>query len=507
VLVLERGRRWSVGEYPRQPGDAWRYDNDNPAEHNGWMDFQMFRHMSVVAGAGVGGGSLIYANIHVEAKKDLFETGWPPQITLEELQPYYDKVTYMMQLQQVPKNQWPERTRIMHSAAIKTGYGDRFRQLDLAVSFSEDWNYDLEDPYNSSHSKKFTNVHGVEQGTCIHCGNCDIGCEVHAKNTLDLNYIPTAEKHGAEVRPLHLVRTIEPMDGGYRVRYDRIAGANLEPGSVTGRIVILAAGSMGSTELLLRQRDEHKTLRELGGMVGKGWSSNADFLTPAFHFDRFVNPMRGPTITSAIDFLGERNLNGDHFFIEDGGFPNVLRNYIESEDEFAATHLVWRSLLNTLRRGLRDHNVNNVKSPLDHAMPWFAQGRDYGDGVMRLKREYALFGKRKLDLKWDIGRSERVIEAIIAMHKKLARSLGGIPAEPLFWTLDRYLVTPHPLGGANMGTRRANGVVNHKGEVFAYKNLYVADGAIIPEAIGANPSKTIAALAERIAALIIAEGR
>ena len=112
-----------------------------------------------------------------------------------------------------------------------------------------------------------------------------------------------------------------------------------------------------------------------------------------------------------------------------------------------------------------------------------------------------------LHLDWDIEKSTRAIEAVVRTHERFARSTGGMPLVPLTWTLTKDLVTPHPLGGANMGTSAQNGVVDHKGEVFGYRNLYVADGAIVPEAMGLNPSKTIAALAERIAALIAAEGR
>ena len=131
----------------------------------------------------------------------------------------------------------------VEEAANAIGRGDRFERLELAVSFCPDWKYDQPDPFNFAKSRRFVNQHGVEQGTCIHLGNCDIGCDVDAKNTLDKNYIPWAEKHGAQVRPLHQVTNIEPLSGGYRVSFDQLkAGARL-PGSVTSRIVILAAGS------------------------------------------------------------------------------------------------------------------------------------------------------------------------------------------------------------------------------------------------------------------------
>ena len=501
VLILERGRRWQVEDYPRQPNDAWTWDHKHPELRNGWLDFRVFPHMVVAQGAGVGGGSLVYANVQVEAKADLFEHGWPPEITYTELKPFYAKVSDMLQVSQVPPNQWPERTRLMKDAADKTGFGDRFQLLDLAVSFDENWSYDLEDPHNVKHSKQFTNRQGQEQGTCVHLGNCDIGCEVKAKNTLDLNYIPLAEQHQAEVRPLHLVRSIRPMADGYQVRFDRLDGQRLRPGSVTARIVILAAGSLGSTELLLRCRYQYKTLPKVSRFLGRNWSSNGDFLTPAFHLDRAVSPTRGPTITSAIDFLGDRQLNNFHFFIEDGGFPELLDSLLAHQPVQQVSGRRARMFQQTINHVLRQPDL------VAHLMPWFAQGRDAADGRLYLRRKWWIFGPRQLHLNWDVRRSEQTINAIVDMHTRLARATAGQPFVPPYWTVSRDLITPHPLGGCNMGSTERNGVVDHKGEVFGYRNLYVADAAIIPEAIGANPSKTVAALAERIAKLIVDEGR
>jgi cholesterol oxidase len=136
----------------------------------------------------------------------------------------------------------------------------------------------------------------------------------------------------------------------------------------------------------------------------------------------------------------------------------------------------------------------------EHVMPWFAQGRDAGDGTLSLRN-----GRLALD--WDVAKSERVIDAIVDTHEDLARATRGLPLVPFTWTWLKDLITPHPLGGANMGRTPADGVVDHTGEVFGYRNLFVADGAIVPEALGLNPSKTIAALAERIASLIVQDGR
>jgi cholesterol oxidase len=260
----------------------------------------------------------------------------------------------------------------------------------------------------------------------------------------------------------------------------------------------LAAGSLGSTELLLRCRDEHRTLPNISRRLGHNWSSNGDFLTPAFYPGRTISPSRGPTITSAIDFL-DGAVGGHRFFIEDGGFPDVVSLWLGAAKKGWSWRAPQRALVKLLRQG--------IEHPLAQIMPWFAQGRDAANGRLRMRKRWWLFGSRHVSLDWDIRASRPTVEAIVTMHEELANATGGVPLVPPTWTLAKYLITPHPLGGCNMGSAPDDGVVDHKGEVFGYRNLFVADGAIVPEAIGANPSKTIAALSERIAKLIVDDNR
>jgi cholesterol oxidase len=493
VLVLERGRRWDVHTFPRAANDPWMFDAAAPQLRNGWFDFRVFPHMTVLAGAGVGGGSLVYANISIEAKKDTFDAGWPPEITYAELQPHYTRAGEMLNVKPVPQTQWPNRTKLMKEAAENIDAGDRFRPLDLAVSFDPDWTYEQQNPHSPARSKTFTNAQGQTQGTCVHLGNCDIGCDVRARNTLDFNYLAVAEKRGAEIRPLHQVTAIAPEAGGYRVSYNRIESPNLIPGSATARLVIVAAGSLGSTELLLRCRDQHTTLPAVSARLGIGWSSNGDFLTPAIHPFRAVNPSRGPTITSAIDFL-DHGADGQDVFIEDGGFPDLLGGFLRSWTADGSDDARVLAVIETIRPLLTANNLT------DHVMPWFAQARDAADGRLTLQ-------DGKLALEWDVAASTPTMEAVVHMHQRLARATAGMALTPLTWTIAHDLITPHPLGGCNMGRTAADGVVGHNGEVFGCRNLYVADGSIVPKAIGLNPSRTIAALAERIAASIVADGR
>lgn len=493
VCVLERGRRWNRKEYPRGPNDAWWWSHEDPEKNNGFIDIRWYDDMAVAQGCGVGGGSLIYANVFIESKPFLFEDGWPPEITYKSLKPYYDLTGEMLNVQTIPDNQLTQRYKLMKTAADAAGYGERHYKVPLAVSFSDKWHYGLEDPFNDKHSKSYVNAQGQQQGTCVHCGNCDLGCQVGAKNTLDLNYLPLAEKHGAQIRPLHLVRKISPIDNGYRVDFEAIDAdeENLIPGHINARKVIVAAGTMGTNELMLKCRDEFGSLPNLSNQLGVGWSANGDFLTPAYYEGREISPSRGPTISSAIDFL-DGSFEGQRFFVEDGGFPDLLGNVISD--------ISIGNKFGLLVAGLQQ--AANDRNPLSCIMPWFGQAVDAADGHLHLSRSWLPPFKKEMKLDWNIEASEAAINALKHMHEKLSAATDGKPMVSPSWSLMKDLITPHPLGGCRMGTNIENGVVDHKGEVFGYPGLFVADGSIIPKAIGLNPSRTIAALAERIAALM-----
>jgi cholesterol oxidase len=492
VLILERGQRWE--KFPRDLNDSWRFNHEYPERDNGWLDMRQLRKVVVAQGAGVGGGSLIYANVSVKPKPEIFDQGWPAEITYDELDPYLDRVGAMLNVQTVPPNQYPPHRELIHDAANALGYGDRFRPVPLAVTFNPNFSYQATDPFNDDKSIKFINPHGVEQGTCVHCGNCDLGCQVKAKNTLDLNYIPEAEKHHAEVRPLHLVKYIQPENGGYRVYYDEIKDFQRIPGSEKASKVIVAAGTLNSTEILLRSRDQYKTLPNLSRILGYNWSTNADYISASFNHPRDIYPSRGPTITSVID-LFDGAVHGESFMIEDGGIPPFL-----SDLAAEAGKIRWlkkfRPLLTLMGRLAESHDE------FHNDMLWFAVGKDAADGQLFLGRRWYAPWQRILKLHWNISASKPVIDAIAETHRRLSKATEGSHRDPPGWTYLLNLVTAHPLGGSKIGNTAADGVVNHRGEVFGYPNLYVADGSIVPESVGLNPSRTIGALAERIVDLM-----
>jgi len=251
--------------------------------------------------------------------------------------------------------------------------------------------------------------------------------------------------------------------------------------------VILAAGSIGSTEILLRCRDQYGTLPRLSAHLGRGWSSNGDFLTPAIYKDRLVNASEGPTITGAIDFLDGSD-RGARYFVEDGGFPNLLEHYINQRLGSASV------LAAFAMRKLKKMQKGSLR---DHIMPWFGQAIDGADGKLYLGRSWLRPWRRRLKLDWNPDRSVLGVQGMADMHVKLTQATGGKALPPLAWKYLRTLITPHPLGGCNMAASAAGGVVDDQCRVFDHDGLYVMDGSAIPRPIGLNPSKTIAAVAER----------
>ncbi|HYH69424.1 MAG TPA: GMC family oxidoreductase [Urbifossiella sp.] len=498
VLVLERGRRWTKDQYPRKASDAWLYSHRRPEKHHGWLDVRLFPGMTVLAGAGVGGGSLCYSSVLLEADDASFGAGWPAEVTRAELAPHYATARRMLGARTIPEGQLTQRYKLMQRAAERTGDARRFSAMPLALTFDEEWNYDLPDAMSARHSKPVhDNGHGKRQGTCVHLGNCDIGCDVDAKNTLDLNYLAAAENAGAEIRPLHMVRRIEPVGNGYRVAFDRIENGKLVPGAVEADRVILAAGSLGSTELLLRCRDQYRTLPRVGRSLGQGWSPNANVLTPDIYPRAAdVRQSAGPTISAGMQFM-DGGPGSERFVLEDDGFPNLLLNALTAKLGSAWLNPLAWALRPFLRRGPGELN------PLARVAVWLGAGVDAGDGRLTLGRPTFAPWRTDLCLDWNVRKSRRVIDAILRAQGRLSRAGGGRLRVPLYWSLLRALVTVHPLGGCRMGSTAADGVVDHRGEVFGHPNLFVADGSVMPGPIGWNPSLTIAALAERGAGLML----
>jgi cholesterol oxidase len=458
----------------------------------GLLDYRAFRNIDVIQASGVGGGSLVYFNVHKRAKKEVFEQPqWPRGVTRETLDPFYDRAKAMLEAQPLsPPAGFPLPTRTRAMIAAGREAGGLPELLDICVYTGPE----RVNPYS-----------GIAQSPCVYCGNCMLGCHVHAKNTLDLNYLPLAEKSGAEVYSLHEVQRIEPFSSpkdSYKVTF-RHLGSPLEKqaelGSVIGRRVIIAAGTLGSTELLLKCRDVDRTLPNVSARLGERFSGNGDALIPlTIDTPQEIDDAWGPSITAGMDC----STDGDQIYLEDLGVPDPFFWYAQGGlPTPSKIHNVWRVLKEYLSRavGRWDEAVPAVEfrrlfeGGLVRSMLYLGMGADDADGEMRLSNG-------RIDIVWSKTSSRKMFDEMEKALKRISQAMNGkYRSSPLWdWPL-RKLLTAHPLGGCVMSESKAAGVVNEFGEVWDYPNLYVVDGSIIPTALAINPSATISALAERAA--------
>ena len=475
VAVVERGRRWPVGSFPRNRlrlGDGWLW-----ALNHGLYDADPLADILAVRAAGYGGGSLLYANVAMRPPGEVFTT-WPAPYTREALDPWYDLAAHMLNVLPIPVS--TPKAELMRRAAEQSGRADSFFRPNLAVTFSD---------VDAQHVPP-----GLPQRPCVLCGECDIGCNVGAKNTLDRTYLAVAEAHGLQVGTLTEAVLIARHGPGYRVRLREHPGRRQDGPArerdVYARYVFVCAGAIGSTELLLRCRDQHRTLPDLPGSLGQGYSGNGDFISFATRLPEPAEPAHGPTIaTASLIRTGETRERRAHWFmLQDGGFSNPAARLLTWLDTRA-----WPRLLSAGVMALWTRNrEGGLQNPARHSVALLAMGRDRADGVISLHGQ-----RHKLRVRWDTKRNDPLYAAEVRASAEVVRALGGRQLFSPTWTSLRQPVTVHNIGGCRMAEHPHQGVVNVDGEVFGHPGLYVLDGASLPGATGANPALTITAVAER----------
>jgi cholesterol oxidase len=479
VAVIERGRRYDHSPFPRNwnnPYDGWLWSSDQ-----GLFDVKLCQQMTVVQAAGLGGGSLIYANVQMRAPTAVFDHGWPRGYTRAALDPYYDLVAYMLDINPVTKSYVPTKSRVMEAAARSLGRSDQFCFPNIAVDFGAP---------GVEHPNKF----GVTQRGCTSCGECCIGCNFHAKNTLDLNYLAIAGTKGADVATVCEVFKIEPLATGYKVSFKDHANNGQET-EITARYCFVCAGALNSTELLLRCRDVYGTLSRLSPRLGANYSGNGDFLAFVFNTREPFNPSQGPTITTGVVY--DRTDAGfkNWFIFEEGGYPSEIGALLQLLNPhfglFRTLGLTTENALLNAAHALGG-NVGATDRTTDHAAVFLMMGRDLANGEIRLHPRTS-----ELSIKWDVPSNMALYEAERRLTIDFATAMGGNAAMNPLWRLFRIPVTVHSLGGCLMADTQEAGVTDADGEVYGYPGLFVLDGSILPSATGVNPAHTIAAVAER----------
>ena len=462
--------------------------------------------IDVLVGSGLGGTSLINANVIISAEEQAFSADtWPQEIVNAyesgELESYKNKVYDVLKPEVVPPEIHLNKTQHLTSTSEHLNDDTEFRMLDLAINLSR---YDDRN-----------NEYGVHQNLCKHCGDCVSGCNFGAKNTLDTNYLALAKQRGAKLFVQLKVNYVEKLaTGGYSIsglHYDE--SGNETSFNIKANTVFLAAGSLGSTGIL--KRTEIQGSMYFSSMLGERFSGNADLLQVNYNQLVPTNSLGfgtsepfstdylcGPTITSAA----VHNPNTEHqFLVEDAVIPKALIN----SAAFAAAIRAPELSVPKLRRTSRDLVGASEKGALNYSMVYLGIGHDNSDG------EVVLDSENNPKVSWAHIHDDPFSEAISADMRKHTEVFDGIvvPNPRSEWFGGNNFVTVHPLGGCPMGSSTSDGVVNHKGQVFKEKGnaihdgLYVCDGAVIPKSLGVNPMLTICIMAERIADLYIKENQ
>ncbi|MGW2631151.1 GMC oxidoreductase [Streptomyces chattanoogensis] len=522
VVLLERGKPYPPGGFPRGPADMARNFWDPSSGLHGLFDIWSFRGLEGVVSSGLGGGSLIYANVLLRKDERWFVhesplpgggyENWP--IGRADLDPHYDRVERMLGATPYPYTDTP-KTLAVEQAAARLGLA--VSRPPLAVSFGP---RSGAPPVRGAgiDEPPYGNLHDRPRSTCRLCGECDIGCNYGAKNTLDHTYLSAARHHHADIRTRCEVRGFEPRPGGgYDVGYvvhdpalegRRTATDRLPVHWISCRRLVLAAGTFGSTYLLLRNR---ASLPGISRALGTRFCGNGDLLGMVLHATAGAERSRGlrldgstgPVITSAVrvgDAHDDDGSSGRGFYIEDAGYPDFVAWLAESAQLPGGIRRILGFGLHRLRARLGGDPTSRISAQLAlllgpavfsaTSLPLLGMGRDVPDGRMRLRRG-------NLDVDWTTLTSRTYFDRVRSTMRDIAGALGGdFLDNPLWWWGNR-VITVHPLGGAPMGRHPGEGVCDDIGEVFGFPGLHVLDGSLLPGAVGANPSLTIAAVADR----------
>lgn len=499
VLVLERGKRYGAKDFPKTNWNIFKYLWLPAIRCFGIMGINFLDDLMVLNGSGVGGGSLVYASTHIEPGDAFYAAEeWAGLADWRaELAPHFQTANRMLGVRENPLF-WPADYRLQE-IAHELGQEETFKPTPVAIFFGAPGET-VPDPYFDGE--------GPERAGCVHCGGCMVGCRHNAKNTLDKNYLYFAEKNGAEVRPEANVLGIRPLFGPqpgaarYEIEYEKVTDwAFKRKYQVQARNVIVSAGVLGTVNLLLKCRDEAKTLPQLSERLGWMVRSNSEALMGVTAREGDVDYSQGVAITS-------------HFWLDEMTSVEPVR-YSRGSSLMRNLAVPLVSLKGSGWQRLGRFVVEGMKRPYDFLKARFLPdwARDStillimqtAENRMRLKRGrslFTLFQQGLVSERDDSLPIPAVIDAGRSVVNRFAEKINGIPQSTMNDVLLETPSTAHILGGCGIGADEAEGVIDSKHEVFNYPGLFVADGSVIPANLGVNPSLTITAMTERAMSLV-----
>lgn len=510
VAILERGAEILPGQFPKTLGDgigAFQADLGikKMGSDTALFDLRVNKGISVLIGCGVGGTTLINGNIMLRPDDRVFSNGdWPEAFAKDAkigLSEGFDRANAML----TPAS-YPDKVRLAKLEAFKKSAEALGRDISLppvTITYED---------------RPDGNIAGVIQPACTLCGDCCSGCNVGAKNTTTMNYVPDAVNHGAQLFTHKQVRHVTKNGEKWRVAYrDLAADDKVAEHMIEATIAVLGAGTLGSTEILLRSREKGLSL---SAQLGRNFSGNGDVIAFGYNCDEEIDGIGvghppiidkapvGPVIAGLIDLRDTDNFE-DGMVIQEGAIPSVLAPALPQL--MAGTGAIFG---NDTDGGIRDYFEEKGRvfkslfggaytGAVNSTMTFLVMAHDGNNGVIQLDD-----GRVSID--WEEAGQHPIFKRISETLEKATAALGGKYVDNPAWSkaLGRNLISVHPLGGCGMGNGATDGVVDHKCRVFTgngtaiHDGLYVCDGSVMPRSLGVNPGLTITAVTERAMKLL-----
>ena len=504
VLVLEKGKRFEDKDFAKTNWQFWKYVWIPALRAHGILQISLLKGVMVLHGAGVGGGSLGYANVLEVPTDETFATpAWKSPLPWGQLlKPHYETAKRMLGAARNPKL-W-KADLLLKEFAEERGMGHTFRATDVGSYFGEA-GVTVPDPYFRGE--------GPDRAGCQHCGGCMVGCRHNAKNTLPKNYLYFAEKRGAKVQAEVEVTNVRPLttDDGrqtmvngqssmvsnarYEITYRDSTKLFKQTKTIYAKNVIFSAGVMGTMKLLLQLRDVKKSLPKLSAKLGTMVRTNSEGLLGSVARRSDINYSEGVAISSIYN-------HDEMTRIEPVRYPDG-----SSLMRFLAAPLIDknfsipRRLLNFLGWALT-HPIDFAKALL---LPGWAHNvtillvMQHADNRMRFKIGKSIFTLYRTGMVAEEEPGYTINAQVEGSHevtKEFAKRTNGVALGSIGENLLNLPTTAHILGGAPIGKNADEGLIDENFEIHNYSGLYVIDGSVMPANPGVNPSLTITALAE-----------
>ncbi len=508
VCVLEKGRQWRPGDFSNTVKGLWDRSRIvgkivNLGPDNALFDLRLGKQMHVLSACGLGGGSLINAGLAFRPEPWVFEQqNWPKQIAGDTyLSKGFEKAEEMLGVAHCPGGADLLKFKSLQTCA---------QEIENGLPENSPVNAELV-PSTINYTPGFNKAH-VLQSACTQCGDCWMGCNVGAKTTVTNSYLTDAAHFSASLFTSMDVKFVRKHDDHWRIFYVQLeesTGKTRTKGSIKADMIILSAGVIGTTEILMRSKRQGLALSK---QLGKGFSANGDDLAFGHDMPDRVNgiavghpPRTIPAQPVGPNCIGMISLQED----------DDPRSQIKLQAGTMITLMAALAPLKSLLRGkpLRALKIlvnGAYKGALTSSQCFYIVGHDDASGELTMNGDHALLEWPNVADQSVFGRGKKLLTHIF---EKLRADYMQNPVRDTI--LGGKLITVHPLGGCHMADSADNGVVDHQCRVFdpsdkgknaVHNGLYIVDGSIIPSSLGANPLLTITALAER-AMILLAKDR